>query len=189
MPISKDEKLINALLYAIEKYPEIGRVKLMKFVFFVDLFHYNQYDKTLLEDEYTRKEWGPVPDRSFCLTGSPNSAFDVDEKILTPEKKLTLFPLKRHVVMSVFTEPEIEVFDRILRLFSKMTADQVSKFTHEFDLWRHLETGDLIPLEMFKLSEYEMDQLSALFAYDDAIECYREIIPIFQNSEIKTSDC
>lgn len=29
----KTEKQLNALIYAIEKYPRIGRTKLMKFVF------------------------------------------------------------------------------------------------------------------------------------------------------------
>ena len=43
-------KRLNALLYAMEEYPDIGRTKLMKFVFFTDLIHYNNYGNTLLDD-------------------------------------------------------------------------------------------------------------------------------------------
>ena len=52
----KKEKQIDSLLYAIEKYPDIGRIKLMKFVFFVDLVMHNRRNETLLEDEYIRMQ-------------------------------------------------------------------------------------------------------------------------------------
>jgi hypothetical protein len=188
MPVSKDEKLINALLYAIDDFPEIGKTRLMKFVFFVDLFSYNENEQTLLEDEYKKMSWGPVPDKSFCLTGFSNKYFDVGEVQLTPEKKRFVFPLKVHSNRSVFSDKEIELFNKILRLFKKMNAEEISAFTHEFCLWKNVDDLELIPLTMFKLDDYEYFRFMSLFAYDEAEELSREISSTFENCEIKT-DC
>lgn len=185
MTVSKDEKLINALLYAINDFPEIGRTRLMKFIFFVDLISYNQSGKTLLEDEYKRMDWGPVPDKSFCHTGFSNKFFDVTEVQLTPEKKRFLFPLKVSPNTSTFSQEEVQLFNRILKLFKKMNADEISDFTHQFSLWKDVGDQELIPLEMFKLNECEHFQLMSIFAYDDAIELAKEISPLFEKCEIR----
>lgn len=181
--VEKPGELINAMLYAIERYPDIGRTKLMKFIFFVDLIHYNKYERTLLADEYTRKSWGPVPDRAYLLTSSSNAAFDVEEEQLTPEKKRYLFPVKKHTNLNAFSISEITIFNAILRVFNKMTADEVSDFSHHFSLWKNFENGDMIPLGEFKLSEYEYDQLMMMFAYDEAVECCRDFIDSINGSE------
>ncbi|MCJ7698348.1 MAG: Panacea domain-containing protein [Thermoplasmata archaeon] len=194
MSISKNDKLVNALLYVIEEFPEIGRTRLMKFVFFVDLINYNENQYTLLEDEYKRMSWGPVPIKSFTLTGFSNPFFDVEEEQLTPEKKRFLFPLKRKCNRDIFNDNEIHLFNTVIRLFRKMSAEQISEFTHKFDLWRSLEDQQTISLDYFKLDDYEYDQLMSLFAYDEAISCcessapyYEDDIEPFSNKTLVTS--
>jgi hypothetical protein len=186
--VYSDDKLVNSLLYAIENFPDIGKTRLMKFVFFVDLITYNETSKTLLETEYKRMDWGPVPDKSFCLTGFSNKFFDVEEVQLTPEKKRFVFPLKIRSNRSTFSGEEIELFNKILRLFRKMSAEEISEFTHQFSFWKNVDDQELIPLTLFKLDDYEYFQFMSLFAYDEAVELSREISPSFNNCEIK-SDC
>jgi putative transposon-encoded protein/uncharacterized phage-associated protein len=185
MPVSKDEKLTNALLYAIEEFPDIGKTRLMKFVFFVDLITYNETGNTLLEDEYKKMTWGPVPDKSFGLTSFPNKYFDVTEEQLTPEKKRFNFPLKMHSNRNYFSDNEILMFNRILRLFKKMSAEEISEFTHQFTLWKNVDDQETIPLNLFNLDDYEYFQFMSLFAYDEANELSREIAPLFESCEIK----
>ena len=72
MGVMKKNKQINAILFAIEEYPDIGRTKLMKFVFFVGLSIYNRTGATLLEDEYIRMPFGPVPPIAYALTSCSN---------------------------------------------------------------------------------------------------------------------
>jgi hypothetical protein len=181
MPVSKDDKLTNALLYAIEEFPEIGRTRLMKFVFFVDLVAYNEDGCTLLEDEYRRMSWGPVPIKSFTITGFSNPLFNVEEEQLTPEKKRFMYLLKRNCDRTLFTNDEINLFNVVIRLFKKMSAEQISDFTHKFDLWKNLEEQQTISLDYFKLDEYEYDQLMSLFAYDEAVSCCEESIPYYDD--------
>ena len=73
----KADKQLNALLYTIEQYPKIGRTKLMKFVFLVDLFMFNNRGETLLEDRYKRLRNGPVPSFAFANTDSSNEFFQI----------------------------------------------------------------------------------------------------------------
>jgi len=185
---SSDDRLINSLLYAIDEFPEIGKTRLMKFVFFVDLISYNETNNTLLETKYKRMDWGPVPDKPFSLTGFSNKFFDVEEVQLTPEKKRFIFPLKVRPNRSVFSEGEIDLFNKIIRLFKKMSAEEISDFTHQLSLWKNIEDQDVIPLEMFKLNESEHFQLMSIFAYDEAVELAREFTPLFKDSEIRI-DC
>jgi len=187
MPVSsKDEKLINALLYAIEDFPDIGKTRLMKFVLFADVIIYHELGDTLLADKYKRMDWGPVPDEAFYLTSFTNKYFDVEEVPLTPEKKRFVFPLKVHSNRDLFSEREKEVFDKILRLFRKMSAEEISDFTHRFSFWKNLGENEEIPLDVLNLDDYEYFNFITLLAYDDAMELSGDAL--YKPSEIEI-DC
>jgi hypothetical protein len=71
------QKLINALLYAVERDGHIGRTKLLKFIFFVDLIYYNLRETTLCGTTYIRMPKGPAEATAFQLTSESNAYFDV----------------------------------------------------------------------------------------------------------------
>ncbi|MDD5419735.1 MAG: DUF4065 domain-containing protein, partial [Methanomicrobiaceae archaeon] len=73
----RKQKLINALLYAVECDSRIGRTKLLKFIFFVDLIYYNQRGTTLCGTTYIRMPRGPAEAAAFQLTSESNAYFDV----------------------------------------------------------------------------------------------------------------
>ena len=154
----KTEKQINSLLYAIEKYPDIGRVKLMKFVFFVDLVMHNRRNETLLEDEYIRMPFGPVPAIAFTLTSQTNEYFSVGKVLIGYEKFQYSFKPLQSADADLFTQEEIAVFDGVLDILKKNTAVAISTLTHRFDLWKNVANGYRIPLDLFKLRENELQE-------------------------------
>ncbi len=154
----KTEKQINSLLYAIEKYPDIGRVKLMKFVFFVDLVMHNRRNETLLEDEYIRMPFGPVPAIAYTLTSQTNEYFSVAKVPIGYQKYQYTFKLLKSVDIHLFTQEEKTVFDGVLEILKKNTATMISSLTHRFDLWKNVENGYRIPLDLFKLKENELTE-------------------------------
>jgi len=166
----KTEKQINSLLYAIEKYPEIGRVKLMKFVFFVDLVMHNRRNETLLEDEYIRMPFGPVPAIAFTLTSQTNEYFSVVKVPIGYRKyQYSLKPLKT-TDNDLFTHEEKLVFDGVLEILKQNTAIAISTLTHQYNLWKNVENGYRIPLDLFKLKESELTENNAEpFAMNDNI--------------------
>jgi hypothetical protein len=166
--ISKEKKQINALMYAIHQKPKIGRTKLMKFIFFVDLVNYNEKGSTLLENTYVRKTWGPVPETAFKLTEGEvdNDLFKSWIEQLTPERIKYNYHPKKEADLSVFSEKEISFFDLILNIFDHYHSEEISKFTHEFDLWKKIESENTIPLELFRLDDFEYMELLSRLVYE-----------------------
>lgn len=171
----KTEKQINSLLYALEEYPEIGRVKLMKFVFFVDLVMHNRRSETLLEDEYIRMPFGPVPAIAYTLTSQSNEYFSVTRVPLSYQKIQYRFKPLKTADRGLFTQEEMTVFDGVLDILKKNTAVAISALTHRFNLWKNIENGYRIPLDLFKLKEHELNEHYAEpFEMNDTI-CDREL--------------
>jgi uncharacterized phage-associated protein len=169
MPISKNEKIINALLYAIEQYPEIGRTKLMKFVFFVDLIFYNLTQNTLLENEYKKLPYGPVPDFPFYLTECSNDIFEIKRiDLFDGRERINCYPKKKSDRQSL-TQEEMEFFDLIIGVLKSYNTPQISDLTHNLSMWEKFEIGDNLPLETFKLNEYEFNNIMSFLDNEAAI--------------------
>lgn len=169
------EKELNALLYAMEEYPDIGRTKLMKFVFFTDLIHYNNYGNTLLDDEYIREKAGPVPVHAFDISGDNQPQFEVSVEQLDEERIKYNYHLKQQCNRSLFSDEEKELFDKIIRLLKAYSTPEISDITHSMALWLNHKNTDRIPLEEFKLDDYEMDEFCSFIDYQEAIACVRQL--------------
>jgi uncharacterized phage-associated protein len=154
----KREKQINALLYALEEYPDIGRVKLMKFVFLADLVMYNHRGETLLEDEYIRMPHGPVPPVAYALTSGSNAYFTVSRIRLSPDRFQYRFQPAIKADRTLFSREEKNVFTQILEILRKNTATAISTLTHRLSLWKNVENGHPIPLELFQLKDDEFPE-------------------------------
>lgn len=178
------EKRINALLYAMEKYPDIGRTKLNKFIFFIDLIHYNKYGTTLLDNEYQAKKAGPVPLHVFMVTESRQAQFDVCKEQIEEERTKYSYHPRDKSNKDVFTSDEIEIFDNVIDLLKAYNTLEISDITHQMSLWKKHEGvfDDPISLEEFELSDYELDEFISHFDYLDAKK-YAESLDIDYNIE------
>ena len=165
----KTEKQLNALTYAIENYPHIGRTKLMKFVFLVDLFMYNTRGETLLEDSYIRLPNGPVPDIGFSFTDSSNAHFKVKTEPCDPERIIYQFSPLKKADLTAFSDKEIQLFNTIIRTLKSHKTEEISELTHRFSLWKEAKNWDIIPVEDLKLNDYEYDDLESFVYYPDAV--------------------
>jgi hypothetical protein len=171
----KEEKQINALLYAINNYPSIGRVKLMKFVFFVDLLNYNRTGDTLLEDEYLRLPNGPVPNIGFSYSDKSNADFSVEIQMLDAESIMYQYKPKKAPNLTMFNDSEVDLFDAVLRLLKRHNTPQISDITHQWDLWIAVPNGGIIAKESLKLEEYEFNTLESMLALSEAEYCASKV--------------
>lgn len=171
----KTEKQLNALIYAIEQYPRIGRTKLMKFVFLVDLFMYNNRGQTLLEDSYLRLPNGPVPDIGFSYTDNSNAHFTVKTEPCDPERVIYQYTPLRKFDLSTFSDKERQLFDTIIRSLKSHKTEQISELTYRFSLWKEAKNGDIIPVSDLKLNAYEYDDLESFVYFTDAIADAKKI--------------
>lgn len=173
----KKTKQINAILYAIEEYPEIGRTKLIKFIFFCDLINYNQRGDTLLEEEYIRMPFGPVPPVAYALTSCSNEFLNVIKSRTSTDIITYSFKPLKHADRSLFTAEEKGIFDEVLKVFRKNSATAISTLSHKFNLWKDVGSGYTIPLELFQVRENDLESteygpfMADEAASDMAMEC------------------
>ncbi len=166
----KTEKQLNALIYAVEKYPAIGRTKLMKFVFFVDLFRFNQNGDTLLEDEYIRLPNGPVPDIGYSYTDNENAYFEVSRRVIDPERYQYQYSPRKKAEISLFKDEDLKLFDVIIDTLKDHNSVAVSELTHRFSLWKDAVNSDIITKDKLVLDDYEFDELEAFFYFGQAVK-------------------
>ncbi len=180
----RKQKLINALLYAVEHDRRIGRTKLLKFIFFVDLIYYNQRGTTLCGTTYIRMPKGPAEAAAFELTSESNAYFDVKAPTTKayPGRRTSggrrlrrsyepyVYRPKVHADLSLFTPYERVLLRTVLQWMKFQKADRISDVTHQFRLWKEFSDGEEIPLERFQLNPNELAYLEYCGLHADGFE-------------------
>ena len=166
-------KLINALLYAVEHDGRIGRTKLLKFIFFVDLIYYNQRGTTLCGTTYIRMPKGPAEATAFQLTSESNAYFDVKAPTANahtgrrvPGGSFRRNPYESYEYrprskadLTIFTPSERVLLWSVLQWMKLKRTDLISDISHYFRLWKEFSDGEDIPLEYFQLNRRERTYL------------------------------
>jgi len=121
-------KLINALLYAVEHDGRIGRTKLLKFIFFVDLIYYNQRGTTLCGTAYIRMPKGPAEATAFQLTSESNAYFDVrrQQQMRIREGECQVVLSEETPTSHTNTDPGARQISRFLHLPSEFSSGRCS---------------------------------------------------------------
>lgn len=177
----KKQRQKQAILYAIQNDEEINRTKLMKYVFFVDLFAYNKFKDTILEDEYIRLPNGPVPRFGFDYT-TPNSFPGNNGKDFTmhrvSEENGRYYYYKFELAegikpnLTLFSPVEQDLLELTLKMIQTHSARYLSEYTHGLSLWKDHEASKIIKTQEFSLHHDEMEDLESLLhtkIYVDAV--------------------
>lgn len=157
----KKLKKIHAMLYAMEHDPAIVKTVLMKYIFFIDLIHYNQRGSLLFDSAYIRMPNGPVDGEALTLASETNQHFSVEKKkqkfgSRSKTYKSCAFRAKTPCNLSLFSPYEQRLMAMVLAALKGHQARKVSNLTHELRLWKEFSDGDTIPLDYFNLKDYEI---------------------------------
>ncbi|WP_440950882.1 type II toxin-antitoxin system antitoxin SocA domain-containing protein [Methanosphaerula subterraneus] len=174
MPLKK----LHSLLYAMEQVPDIGKTKLVKFIFLADLISINQRGIPIFPNPaYIRMPMGPVDQFAFLMAGESNAFFSVtapkaiiafngafhprgqkkSRKKVPPQS--TKFTPRVKADPSYFSTYEKVLFDSVLKVLRYRTASEISNITHHLRLWEDYNDGDVIPIGALKLDQREMEFL------------------------------
>lgn len=177
---------IQAILFAIGQNPHIGKTVLMKYIFFIDLIHYNQRGSFLFNSsQYIRLPNGPVDSEALTISSESNQYFAVEMKHTRYSPRSKTYPTwnfraKQSCELSYFTPYEKKLMKMVLIALKDHQARQVSGLTHRLRLWKEFSDGDAIPVEYFSLTEAEIALLESHGLYIDGFQrkfC-RKIIPV-----------
>lgn len=151
--MSASKKYIQAVHYIINKCSEtperLGAIRLNKILLFVDgrlLFNYN---KTLTEDKYIKRKFGPVPKNILAVlkTLKDNKLITVTEP--AGEKKSRLFSSLSEPDTSLIDTTEMDILATLTsKICNEYSSNEISQVTHT-DVWENTKMGNEIDLYDF----------------------------------------
>jgi hypothetical protein len=148
---ANEEKLKQLILYISQKCADqggFGSTKLNKILYFADFLVYANTGKPLTGVEYQRLQWGPAPRRMKPILQEMSNAGQLamqDTVVLTYTRKKPVNLVSPD--LGHFSAREIAIVDDVIDHLEDLTADQASRFSHDWGGWKYASDGATIPYE------------------------------------------
>lgn len=131
----------------------LGKVKLVKILWFADREFMHTYYKQLTNLEYRKMKNGPMPTKIDSILKSMQQEgiiqlFEISKFGHTQQSFLCLKPPN----LDDFTPQEINVLDKVILELYKKSAKAISNQTHD-ELWESIGLGKTMPLESVFLQD------------------------------------
>jgi hypothetical protein len=147
------EKTVEALLYIVSKYGEVGRFHALKTLYFADREHLRNYGRPITGDRYIAMENGPVP--SFAYSAL-KAQIPEHERLLVVG---AISPVENsyHPKYRPHREPDITFFSRTdleclnwaIEHCRGRSFGAISDETHEHEAWKRADlNGEMDPVAM-----------------------------------------
>lgn len=127
------ERLKNIMLYVLERCGEVWYTKMNKLLFYIDFVSYREQGTAMTGLSYQAISYGPVPDRWDKVY----SEFPEIIQELRPAGEYTgsvLIPTAKADV-SLFTEVELGIMDRVCSNMGRLTSRKLSELSHQEEAW------------------------------------------------------
>lgn len=155
----QEDKFINAVLFFGKNTdPELfGRKKLWKLLFLMDLYHFKEYCRPILNDSYKLRQYGPVPESSYMLfmdtveEGIKTKLTEVINTQPTPVGDYTLdkiIPLK-DPDKEIFSDSELEIMGKVARENYAKRGGEIEKEIKKDSIIRNIKTYEIIDFKEF----------------------------------------
>jgi uncharacterized phage-associated protein len=158
MNVSLPKLKAAVLFFAENTNPHyLGKVKLMKLLYFLDFQHVRQHGLPVIGDEYFKLEMGPIPTVSknlvdTLLTDPENSGLADTIAIKTYDglAKQEIVPVRTfgEADRDLFTPTEFETLERVARRFKDTSTRDMIELSHSEAPFYKTEYLDKIPYEL-----------------------------------------
>ncbi|HEY5058024.1 MAG TPA: Panacea domain-containing protein [Gaiellaceae bacterium] len=150
------DKFKELVLYIAEKSetdPWFGATKLNKLLFYSDFLAYGYFGKPITGAVYQKLEHGPAPKKLLPL----RAEMIREGSLGIRRERMLKFSQKRPTALrspdvAVFDAEELDLVDRIIRLFCDRSASEVSRISHDELCWQLAGEKEEIPYQSVFLS-------------------------------------
>jgi len=130
-------KLFNAIIYFSQNTRLCHKLKLMKLLYYLDFWHFKETGKSVTGLNYKAWKLGPVPPTIYYEIEPENNPNDMQEYLRTENEPLVkkdgrilhIIP-KKKFNPKVFTIRELEILERVAKIFENEKAPEMSDSTH-----------------------------------------------------------
>lgn len=146
-----------SILYFAANTKYLGKIKLMKLLYYLDFEHVRRYGQPVLGDEYVHLEKGPIPSLTMNLISNlydePDDARLNDTvEIQTPSgtQMQKVIPVREFSErdQECFTPSEWLILQEIARRFKQTKTDDIISASHKEAPWLKTDYLQKIPYEL-----------------------------------------
>ena len=170
-------KLKAIILYFSINTKYLGKVKLMKLIYFLDFMHLKNYGRPITYDNYVNLEHGPIPStiKNLIDDAGEDIGSSIFRDTIKVEKKarptgnimIKFIPKRKFEDFDrkYFSESEFEILEAVTNKFKNSTSDQIEDASHKESPWKETEYLDPIPYTLAakdvdsKVTEKEIELL------------------------------
>lgn len=167
MPNINEQKYKSIILFFANKVRNgtLGKLKLMKLLYYLDFDFYEKYGKSVSGDQYLRFENGPVPRMAEKMLKLMN-----EDQIKIRKVKLVGYNNPHMLIeplqvcdISLFTKEEVLMMTEIADKWEKFTGTDMKNATHGEAPWIATEPNDVIDynLAYYRNKFGELDKAAA----------------------------
>ncbi len=143
-----EKKYRNAIIFFAQKIQNgtLGKLKLMKLLYYLDFDFFEKYGKSITGDEYLRFENGPVPRMAEKIIKEMNGK----EIKITHRKTKEGLNDQQHIEatgdfdINVFTKEEIIMLEEIASKWEKFSGSEMKTATHGEAPWISTNPNEVI---------------------------------------------
>lgn len=166
----KYETIVHYIINSCDDIRKLGSIKLNKILFFSDTEMFIRNKKTITNDKYIKRQFGPVPKNILNILSSLEKKKKISIRKPSENRldNTTLyFSLTDDIDLNMLTAEEVSILEHYLKIISNnYTAKKISKITHN-KIWDLADIGEEIPIYAIHASETEeinSDDIEALNA-------------------------
>ena len=134
-----EKKYKNAVLFFAKKVQNgtLGKLKMMKLLYFLDFDFFEKYGKSVTGDSYLRFENGPVPQMAEKIL----KAMDSKDIKITKRKIADGYNDQQHIEslkdfdMNVFSKEELMMLEEVADKWEKFSGSEMKMATHGEAPW------------------------------------------------------
>ena len=136
-----DLKTINVFLYILNNN-FLTKTQIMKNLFSIDFESYKQYNKSITSLKYAHGTYGPIVDnKDAYLNLLIKQGF---LEFISDEEEKYFFKPTQQCDLSLFTNQEIKVMDKVLACLKGKEAKKITEWSHKFKGWIETKNGEYI---------------------------------------------
>ncbi len=131
-----EKKAVNALLYFIPKVKYPYKTKLFKLLYFLDFMHFREVGRPVTNFEYFTLKKGPVPLKLHNAIKDNKLSNEFRDNIAILEEttdsgiRITNFIPKNKCDLTIFSEREKRLLEKVAIIFRDAKADMMIEVTH-----------------------------------------------------------
>ena len=138
------EKVENCIGYIADKTNNLYKTSVNKYLWYVDFYNYKYNSKSITGLRYEKYTYGPIiENKDYDLILHLNDKFDkiVEENNFSETTKIKS---NKNYDLSLFTDNEIEIIDKVINLFKNKKCSEISDLSHQENGWIDTPNGELI---------------------------------------------